>query len=321
MRARNKDFEPSATATVGKQAQDGAKSVYLINTLIFDRTIDFTAFHTTAFLPLLEKGCYFMSHYKTKKTDYGYKQKVAVYSNPIRYGNKNPAPANGRQKYDDMSRIKQMISDDRRIRYYKQRIAELIEIAMMNPDLVTFVTLTFKEPVTSYDIALAEWQSFLKRLRHHNKDTPLKYICVWEYQKKRSQKAGIETGGIFHFHAIMNTGFIEHSELERLWGNGFVLINRINDGNGREKAIRYTVKYCIKEISERIEKGEDIRGQRFFFTSNNLLKPTVTTTGETVSIEDEIFEHMENIIRDGSYDIKNIREELINHVDYVEYKK
>lgn len=261
-----------------------------------------------------------MGNYRTKEIDFGYKKQIKLYTHPVKYGNKNPVPINGRQKYSEMTDVKKMLSDDRRVKYYKGRVAELKEIALMNPDLGTAVTLTFRDPVTSYDLAVAEWQSFLKRLRHYT-DRPLKYICVWEYQKARSLKEGIVSGGVFHFHALMNIGFIEHSKLERVWGKGFVWIDQLGHDRKREKAVGYTLKYIVKEVISRIENGEDVRGQRFFFASNNLCKPTTSVREEAVNIEDVIFEHMETVVKDGSYDLRNEREEVINHVDYVIYNK
>ena len=166
-----------------------------------------------------------MDSYKTKIVNYGYKEKVIIYDNPITIGESINTDIE-RQKYQDMDSEKQKLSDQRRIRYYKKAVKELIEIAMMNDDLNVVITLTFAQNVTSYSIALAKWQSFLKRLRHlYNK--PLKYICVWEYQKQRSENLGITNGGIFHFHCLMNIGFIEHQKLEKLWGNGFVWIDSL----------------------------------------------------------------------------------------------
>lgn len=264
-----------------------------------------------------------MGIYTTKLTDYGYKEKVRVYNRSIAYeddSTDNIGVSGSRQKYENMDDWKKQKSDERRIRYYKRKTVELTEIALMNPDLNSVITLTFKNTVTSYDDALAEWQLFLKRLRH-SFDFPLKYICVWEYQRERSQKEGIRKGGVFHFHALMNIGFIEHDKLEKIWGNGFVWIEKIPDTARRENTIRYVTKYCTKEVVYRIEHKEDIRGQRFFFTSNNLLKPVETVFEERTMIEDVIFAHMENIIKDGSYDIKNDSGKVINHVEYVEYRK
>lgn len=265
-----------------------------------------------------------MGFYQSKITDYGYKEKVSVYNNSIKYDDEinteNLGLSLSRTNYKDMTKSEKQKSDERRLRYYKRKVAELIEIALMNDDMNTVITLTFKDSVTSYNFALAEWQLFLKRIRHIG-DHDLKYICVWEYQKQRGEREGIENGGIFHFHCITNLGYFDHSLLEKTWGKGFVWIDQLENAKKRETAIRYTVKYCTKEIAKRIENGEDIRGQRFFFTSNNLLKPTETVIDERLSLSDIIFEHMEDMIRDGSYSIRDANGRIINDVNYIEYKK
>ena len=256
-----------------------------------------------------------MGFYSTKITDYGDKQKVSIYSKRIAYGDDSAKPVN-REKYSNMNEEKQAESAERRIRYYKKKVAELTDIALMNPDLFTIITLTFKEKsIIFYENALAEWQCFLKRLRYYCKK-PLKYICVWEYQKQRSQNEGITDGGVFHFHCLMNTGFIEHEKLSKIWGNGFVWIDSLKSERQREKAIRYTLKYITKEITENAKT----RGKRFIFTSNNLEKPSVSYLEEKLVKDDIIFENLEEMIRDGEYEIKNSRG-TINHVEYVEYKK
>lgn len=260
-----------------------------------------------------------MKTYTTKVTDYGYKERVTVYEKEISYDEPNESAAY-RQRYEEMTDEKKAESDRRRIRYYKKSVAELIEIALMNSDLNVAITLTFKKPITSYDMALAEWQLFLKRLRHVVKE-PLKYICVWEYQQKRSRNLGIDKGGVFHFHCIMNIGFVKHSVLMKLWGQGNVWIDKLSSDNKRENAIRYTTKYCVKEIVSRIENNEDVRGQRFYFTSNNLSRPTTTILDEKLCLEDVIFEHMEDVIKDASYDVKNELGMTVNHIEYVEYTK
>ena len=290
-----------AVATRGAKAALVAKAIQFIICLIIDRGIDN------------------MSFYKSKIIDYGYKEKIIVYENEIITGNQIDNEIT-RQKYQDMDEDKQHLSDLRRIRYYKKAVKELIEIAMMNNDLDVVITLTFREEITSYDMALTEWQLFLKRLRHLY-DIPLKYICVWEYQKLRSEKCGIKTGGIFHFHCLMNIGYIEQKKLENIWKNGFVWINKLSSDNNRLNAILYTTKYCIKEIMHRIKNNEDVRGQRFFFTSNNLKKPQITTLEKSINLNDIIFAQMENMICDGEYYIINENGDTTNKINYIEYKK
>lgn len=263
-----------------------------------------------------------MGVYRTKVTDYGYKRKVAVYSRSIKYGDDlegNTPEKHFRQSYEDMNVFKKQKSDERRIRYYQHKVIELIETAMMNDDLDRALTLTFRESITSYDYALAEWQLFLKRLRHIC-NQPLKYICVWEYQRARGRKEGLEIGGVFHFHALMNMGFMEHSLLERTWKQGYLWIEKITGNRSRENAIRYITKYCTKEIVYRVQHGEDRRGQRFFFTSNNLLKPVSYVIPERTNLENVIIENLERMIKDGTYDLKDETGHVMNHVEYVEYR-
>lgn len=264
-----------------------------------------------------------MATYRTKITNYDYKERVAVYNRSIEYDGTKNFSSEGtrhRQKYVDMSESKQAESDARRLRYYKKKVHDLIEIALMNPDLCTAVTLTFRDSVTSYNYAVGEWELFLKRLRH-NIDMPLKYVCVWEYQKARSKKEGIENGGVFHFHALMNIGYFEHSVLEKVWGNGYVWIDQLEHDKKREKAVKYATKYIVKELTKRIEAGEDERGERFYFTSNNLRKPKEKVVKERLNLDDLIVEHLENMIKDGCYEIKDNRGKTINRVEYIEYRK
>lgn len=260
-----------------------------------------------------------MGTYQTKKLDYGYKEKIIIYDAPIITGSKIQQ-GNKRQRYSEMDDAKQEFSNKRRIKYYKRAINELVEIAMMNEDLNVVITLTFAEAVQSYDTALAEWQLFLKRLRHLY-NIPLKYICVWEYQKKRSKHLSISNGGIFHFHCLMNIGFIEHHQLEKIWGQGYVWIEKIPNFEQRKRAIRYTTKYCVKEIVSRLENNDDTRGQRFFFTSNNLKKPSISKLAEALDLKNIIFEELDNLICDGEYYVKNELGCVVNKVSYVEYKK
>ena len=79
-------------------------------------------------------------------------------------------------------------------------------------------------------------------------------------------------------------------------------------------------KYMVKSIQERIQSGESVRGERFFFCSKNLDKPKIEKLEERLSIQDLIFENMENIIRDGVYEIKDFNGKVINRMEFVEYK-
>ena len=76
----------------------------------------------------------------------------------------------------------------------------------------------------------------------------------------------------------------------------------------------------IKSIQERVQSGESVRGERFFFCSKNLNKPKIEKVEEKIDIEKEIFENMETVIRDGVYAIKDSSGYPINRIEFVEYK-
>lgn len=58
-----------------------------------------------------------------------------------------------RKSYKEMSGEEKKNSDERRIKYYKKISSELIEVALMNPFKI-MVTLTFREDVQTYKIAI-----------------------------------------------------------------------------------------------------------------------------------------------------------------------
>ena len=258
-----------------------------------------------------------MPQYNLKITSYGSKEKSTVHSHPIQTGINTSAET--RANYSTFDAEQKAISDEKRLNRYKRILSELREIAMMNTDLDSSVTLTFAENMTDYDMALKEFQLFIKRLRYYLYKDDLKYICTWEYQESRSRKYDIK-GKVYHFHFLTNTGFIAHNDLEKLWRNGFVWIDRIGTENKRLNAINYNIKYVTKEIIRQI--GQGCRGKRFVFTSNNLNRPTVTTVYDPcITIEDVIYENMENMIVDGNYKQKDENGNILNSVDYAIYKK
>lgn len=240
--------------------------------------------------------------YTHKKIDYGYKAAMYFYENPVR----SCKASKYRTKYESMNEFQKRDSDLRRKAYYKSKTYELLEISLMNQDLKTFITLTFAENITNYDFALAKWQSFLKRFRKKVKKE-LKYICVWERQKR----------GAIHFHFLTNIDYIAFDDLDRTWGNGFVFINSVSKKKERKKVINYLLKYMTKEIMSKT----DTRGMRFFFTSNNLKKPKISKYNSLIIPEDVIFENLESIIKDDVYHIRNHEGRVINQVQKVVYKK
>jgi hypothetical protein len=106
----------------------------------------------------------------------------------------------------------------------------------------TFVTLTYAENMTSTERSSVDFNFFLKRLRRYfakraresrAKHVVLKYVAVRERQKR----------GSIHWHIVMNKR-IKHSDLELLWGFGFVDIKSTRNVNHMGA---YLAKYLSKE--------------------------------------------------------------------------
>lgn len=141
-------------------------------------------------------------------------------------------------------------------------------------ELKKFITLTFKENETNLDYCNYEFKKFIERLKYWNKRVkgkPLKYVCVVEFQKR----------GAVHYHLLANLKYISNDDLKRLWGNGFVKINRVDrvDNVGA-----YVVKYMQKDMSDK-----RLEGRKSYFTSRNLKKPLEYTEIKKV---DEIAAHL-----------------------------
>lgn len=151
----------------------------------------------------------------------------------------------------------------RKQKHYEQMRWEISRIIDCNfDDNTKFMTLTFKENIQDVKYTNVEFKKFIKRLNYYlynEKKQKLKYLAVWEKQKR----------GAIHYHIIFfELPFINIDELQRIWGNGFVKINKI-DVDSKDNRGRYVSKYFSKDIDEKDYK------QKAFFKSLNLKKPIV----------------------------------------------
>jgi hypothetical protein len=81
----------------------------------------------------------------------------------------------------DKAEFKMEVIRDFSLRRTRSKIVRLIDC---NPDLNTFLTLTFKDNVCDLREANLVFNKFIKRLKRQVKG--LKYLAVPEFQKKRS---------------------------------------------------------------------------------------------------------------------------------------
>lgn len=138
-----------------------------------------------------------------------------------------------------------------------------------NPELNKFFTLTFKENVTDIAYANNQFRCFIKRLnralKKRNKTT-IKYIAVIEFQKR----------GAIHYHMLCNLPYIKTSELQRIWQNGFIKINKIDNVNN---VGAYITKYMTKDNDD-----NRLIGNRSYFTSQGL-NESIELTNDNIASE------------------------------------
>jgi len=252
--------------------------------------------------------------YNKKIVTWSHKSEIQLYKFPIIISKANNNASSKREiiprkKYSEMNEQEKKKSDERREQYFQKRTAYLADICVHNK-LNTFITLTFKENITDYGTAKHQWELFLKRLKYHIRnefEKEIKYVAVHELQRRR--------GDVFHFHFLCDIGFYPVERLQKLWGKGYVYINKININAPAQ--IRYLFKYISKDIL--VEQNNQKRNSaRKIYTSRNLDKPTITTSYTTETIEDLSFEYMESISNAYSYDVINHVGEKINEVDVLQ---
>jgi hypothetical protein len=123
-----------------------------------------------------------------------------------------------------------------------------------------FITFTFADgvlkDVTDVVEANKYWDRFLHRLRRRYGS--FQWAVVVEFQDKNGR-------GAVHYHMLANLPYIPKTELEEIWGGGFVWIEKIDhvDNVGA-----YVVKYMAAELAD-----ERLCGLKAWRTSRNVKKP------------------------------------------------
>lgn len=118
-----------------------------------------------------------------------------------------------------------------------------------------FITLTFKENLKDFSSANYEFKKFKQRLEDYF-DKKLKYVVVPEFQKR----------GAIHYHVIFfNIPFIRSNVLSKIWNNGFVKVNKIDNV---DNVGAYICKYMTKDNDD-----DRLLGKKCYFSSRGLYKP------------------------------------------------
>jgi len=122
-----------------------------------------------------------------------------------------------------------------------------------------FVTLTFNNDhdfdINDLSICLGHYKKFIRKLKTLHPQ--LKYITVPEFQKR----------GAVHYHIICNLPYIDASDLEMIWGYGYIKILAINDTKG-------VAIYLTKYLSKRFDDPRK-NGHRLYYSSRNLKRSRI----------------------------------------------
>ncbi len=191
--------------------------------------------------------------YNTKVIVSGRHIEVYQYENPVWRGYEPKENKNKEAKI--LSPKEQEEEDARKIQFSVRRAKTEIRRGInANPQLNKFLTLTFADNLSDLSVTNPMFNKFIKRITYRYKD--FQYLVVPEFQKR----------GAVHYHLLCNLPFIDVKELAKIWGHGFIRLNRIDNV---QNVGAYISKYLSKELF-----NEKLAGKKKYFRSSKLKKPT-----------------------------------------------
>lgn len=139
---------------------------------------------------------------------------------------------------------------------YRQRAKreKLLRLADVNFEAgaCVFVTLTFRDNVQDYEVAVKAFKAFTKRLRRRLED--VRYIATLEIQKR----------GAYHFHLLLNASDVQFGldNIVPLWQNGIVDIQAVDD-------VKKVLLYMTKDLIHQ-NRSHPLFNRRCYFLSQDL---------------------------------------------------
>ena len=211
-----------------------------------------------------------------------------------------------------------------RIKTLNKSKNNIIRLIRSNPDMQTFITLTFKKEL-DYKESKAKLNIFFTKLRKRYKN--LKYLWVLEYGDKNNR---------LHYHVLCNIPIgiklssskeqksQEHKKLEqefnnKYWGYGFVDIRHLGKEDNTNVAL-YVSMYIVKSL-----KNLDLEGYRIYsYSKKTLIKPIETKEYTRKNIDELLREYPDYKIKfSNNYDIgyTNYKGDHKGSVAYIELIK
>ena len=211
-----------------------------------------------------------------------------------------------------------------RIKTLNKSKNNIIRLIRSNPDMQTFITLTFAKEL-DYKESKAKLNNFFTKLRKIYKN--LKYLWVLEYGDKNNR---------LHYHVLCNIPIgtklssskelksNEHKTLEqefnnKYWGYGFVDIRHLKAEENTNVAL-YVSMYIVKNMKDKNLEGYRVYG----YSHKTLNKPAVFKYYSKETVEDLIKNYCNYKIKyQNNYDIGYIdwKREHKGNVTYIELIK
>ena len=182
---------------------------------------------------------------------------------------------------------------------------EMRRLINANPELLTFLTLTFKENISDIQLANKIFNRFIVRIR--KEDENFKYIAVIEFQKR----------GAVHYHLLCNLDIknladatkrriFKQNFSQNQWKNGFVKVKEVEhvDNMGA-----YFCKYLSKDMFD-----ERMFRKKKYFCSQNLNRPIELKGEEAKSFFSKISENAKLLFE------KELSSKWVGKVEYRNFK-
>jgi hypothetical protein len=193
----------------------------------------------------------------------------------------------------------------------KSRVKEIIRNNFS--DQLKLLTLTYANVVEDRKKVLSDIKNMCKRYKEKvGKD--LKYICTFEWQKKRH---------CLHVHMIISSVFLAANMwADVFWRQGFVRVNSISKGKSQSDCLN-AISYVLKYIQKDADSAEYY--DHVYYRSRNW-NMNVKSEVFVMNDEKEIIRNANVIFGNNLYEITRFWFEgydgtIVNIVDIFPYKK
>lgn len=247
--------------------------------------------------------------YDVKIVNCGNVVEIYKYSNPIKSGYKVSEKRGQREQTEEVKNE----NLQRSIKRSKRKIFELVNSNYVQGKS-SFLTVTFKENLTDYDLAFNYWKRFKQKVEYYY-NIKLQYCGVVEFQER----------GAIHFHiCLFNVPYMEQNILYELWNTivpGGINIKGIKNGEC-DNVGAYMTYYMNKDLENGFGQ-EKYKGRKRYFYSRGLKTADIDTLNLENPHDYDVYNELIKMFEDNivfEYTSKFEKKELIDNETYIDYE-